>query len=229
MLEKIIIVGAGGIGGWLGRLAKKTFPKVTDIDVYDADRWEKHNVDRQFVSKIGEFKADTLVADLGVGKAVNEWFNAMAFAPFMQPVEGERLIFACVDNHPARCQVLDAIDQGQDNSKDYAIICGNEYTSASACIYKRDFYGSRRDPRVRYPEMLNDHSGDPSSPCTGQAAEKAPQLATSNYMAAGFGIWLAWYWLNVYSKLNVEAAQLASPIEVMSSNCGMSVTRLQDL
>jgi hypothetical protein len=217
---KIIqIVGAGGIGGWVGKLVAKTFRDCPTVEIFDKDIWEERNVDRQFAGRLGGLKAQTLAEELpDNGKAYPEWFVASTHGLFMYPIavdQPNRIVFACVDNHPARLQVLDSIDLGAET--DMAIICGNEYVDASACVYFNRFKGTRKDPRVRYPEMLTDHSGDPSSPCTGPAQEASPQLAISNCLAASYGMWLAWFWLMQAPDLHTEAAKKASPVEIRSS------------
>lgn len=219
----IHIIGAGGTGGWLARLLRKT-SRGTDWRIYDKDTWEVKNLDRQFCTTddIGKFKVTTLVRDLGLSEncAVPEWFG-----PATEIAAGD-MLFCCADNHPARIHTLNAVDTHRAR---LAIVCGNELTTAQAYIYTLPMQGTRRDPRVRYPELLTDHSGDPSSPCTGEAQELNKQLALSNNLAAGFSVWLYWYWTQEHSKCTMPEAKAMAPVEVLSTASGMNVTKWKDL
>lgn len=235
---RIAIVGAGGIGGWAARLLKKTFNGADELrfDLYDKDTWELRNADRQFMKvpdDIGKPKVTTLAADLGLpdtGEHV-AWFSNTT-----RPFEGVPrtrgpggdpfVIFSCSDNHPARRAVLEVADE----EGVLAVICGNEYTSASACLYHPDWRGmGKLDPRIRYPELMTDNAGDPSRPCTGEEQEAHPQLAMSNYMAAGYGVWLLWYALNEQPLLTEKWAQMMQPVEVTASHSLITVTNRKDL
>ncbi len=98
-----------------------------------------------------------------------------------------------VDNNPARLAVLDTCDIYGTK----AIFGSNEVSSAEAFYYDPAWKGSPHDPRVYYPEMLKDMSGDPmraSIGCTGQAQERNRQLVSANISAMSlmlqlFGIW----------------------------------------
>jgi hypothetical protein len=238
---RIALIGAGGIGGWAARLLKKTFHNSTmedslHFDLYDKDTWEPRNADRQFMrfpEDIGKPKVTTLAADLGLpgtGEHV-AWFsnNTRPFdgvPRFRGPGEDPFVIFSCSDNHPARRAALEVADaEGV-----LAVICGNEYTSASACIYHPSWCGKGRlDPRIRYPEIMSDNTGDPSRPCTGDEQEAHPQLAMSNYMAAGYGVWLLWYALNEQPLLTEEYARAMQPVEVVASHSLINVSNIKDL
>ena len=218
----IHIIGAGGTGGWLCRLLRKTV-QSKDWRIYDKDVWELKNLDRQFFneSDIGCSKAMSLAATIGLPLevAVIEWFG-----PAIEVKIGD-VLFCCADNHPARVACLNAVDNGAR----MAIICGNELVSAQAYVYMSKMKTTRLDPRVRYPELLTNHAGDPSRPCTGAYQEQNKQLALSNYMAAGYGVWLYWYWMCEHMKCRTNEGRVAAPVEVMSGVSGMITTQWKDL
>mgnify|MGYP000856154200 CR=1 FL=1 len=59
--------------------------------------------------------------------------------------------------------------------------------SAEAYYYRRRWKGTARDPRVYYPEINQDRSGDPratSIGCTGEVQNQNRQLVSANLMAA---------------------------------------------
>jgi hypothetical protein len=188
---KLLIVGAGGVASWLVPLLRKTVPPGSEILVMDGDLLEPRNLDRQMFpeSYLGWNKAEAL-ADL----------YKISYSPeYLSPdsvclsnganVEG---IFCCADNHPARASTLELVDQGKAK---WAIIGGNEYTDSEAYAYQAPWKGTQFDPRVFYPEINTDESGDPLNPlaCQGVAQIGHPQLALANYLAAGFMAHLYWF------------------------------------
>jgi hypothetical protein len=219
----IHVIGAGGTGGWLTRLLRKTV-KHTDWKIYDKDIWEEKNLDRQFCTPadIGKFKVETLCAELGLASesAVTDWFTPLC------PVANGDVLFCCADNHTARVCALDAVDT---HNARMAIVCGNELTTAQAYAYTAIMQGTRLDPRVRYPELLTDHSGDPTRPCTGAYQEQNKQLALSNLLAAGFGVWLYWYWTQEHKKCTIPEAKAMAPVEMLSSATGMRTITWKEL
>lgn len=218
----IHIIGAGGTGGWLCRLLKKTI-RSSDWRIYDKDTWELKNLDRQFFkeSDIGCPKAVSLAIETGLSPecGIVEWFG-----PSTEVKMGD-ILFCCADNHPARVECLNAVDNGAR----MAIICGNELVSAQAYMYMSKMKNTRLDPRIRYPELLTDHAGDPLRPCTGVHQEQNKQLALSNYMAAGYGVWLYWYWIQEHLKCQTAEGRIAAPVEVMSGTSGIIVIQWKDL
>jgi hypothetical protein len=94
-----------------------------------------------------------------------------------------------------------------DDSGCQAIIAANEMHSSEAYYYRRTWKGSKRDPRVYYPELTTDNSGDPRSAaigCTGEIQETHPQLVSVNLMAAALAEHLFVLWHLKASRLDKE-------------------------
>ena len=92
-------------------------------------------------------------------------------------------LICLVDNHRTRLETLEVCDEYGCQ----AIIAANEMHSAEAYCYRRAWKGTGRDPRVYYPEINTDTSGDPraaSIGCTGEAQANNRQLVSANLMAA---------------------------------------------
>jgi molybdopterin/thiamine biosynthesis adenylyltransferase len=219
----IHIIGAGGIGGWLATLLSKTVRNGA-FRIYDKDTWEPKNLDRQMATEadLGLPKATTLAARLGLNDAaVVAWFVAQEHAI---GIKRSDFLFCGADNHPARAQVL----QASDISGAPAIIAGNEYSSASAYYYRPAWRNTHLDPRIRYPELVTDHRNAAGSPCTGEAQESNKQLALSNYMAAGYAVWLYWFWSHEYSRLSPETREYA-PLELNSGAHEVMTIKCRDV
>lgn len=216
---KIAVIGAGGIGSYLIPLLRKTEP-AAEVDVWDADRLERKNLDRQLFPEryIGKNKAEAMAAIYGA-KAVP------TFVTTAEQLEGYDLLFACPDNMPARRTVLEAADLFSVP----AIICGNEYESASAVYYEPRFKDSPLDYRIRYAASMNDRSGDPTKSCTGAEQESNPQLALANQTAATFAMQLYWFWSRKFPQVReFKDVAKTSPIEYSWIPSANKVATLQD-
>jgi hypothetical protein len=202
MLNKILIVGAGGVSSWLVPLLLKTAPFGTILQVIDGDLLEERNLDRQMfhVEHLGWNKAEAL-ADIHKIWYLPEYLRRES--GFLQNQDRCEGIFCCADNHPARKLVLELVDEG---FAPWAIIGGNEYTDSEAYMYKADWKGCPFDPRIFYAEILEDESGDPLNPfaCQGVAQIAHPQLALANYLAAGFMVHLYWFMTHHSHEVTIE-------------------------
>ncbi len=188
MKSNIYIIGCGGVGSWLApALALLTSPE--SIVLMDADKLEEKNLNRQLFKKsdIGKTKSDAL-AEQYKCRSIPEWFTEGLIE-----LEPEDWLIVCVDNHVARRAALYEADRYGCK----CIIAANETHSAEAYFYERKWRESAIDPRVYYPDILTDRSGDPQRAaigCTGQAQVANPQLVTSNSLAASlaghlFALW----------------------------------------
>jgi hypothetical protein len=213
--EHIYIIGAGGVASYLLPPLVKTLrtqgrvpPKVI---VVDGDILEARNLDRQLfrVSDVGTPKAAALVDLLSHDYPALE--AQTSFFTEGYPIEESSLLIGCVDNHAARRAILATAD----NYECRVILAGNEYTDSQAMYYETSYRDSRLDPRIRYPEILTDHSGDPTRPrgCTGEAQEAAPQLAIANFGAAHHALQLFWFHFSVAPTLNKRDTLPFWPIE----------------
>ena len=199
---KYLIVGAGGVASWLIPLLKKTIPVGAEIQVMDGDLLEAKNLDRQLFHEdyIGWNKAEAL-ADIYKVQYYPQYFSwetICLYEYFM--FDG---VFCCADNHPARKTCLELVDEGHVK---WAIIGGNEYTDSEAYQYLPEWKGTSFDPRIFYPEILTDETGDPLNPfaCQGMAQLAHPQLALANYLAAGFMVHMYWFMLQHGDRVAIE-------------------------
>ncbi len=195
MKTKVFVIGAGG-GGC--RIVPELCLLIgaENVVVVDGDTVEEKNLDRQHFtqSDIGQNKAIALSVRYGCDYLA-EWF---AFGA--RSYGKEDFLISCLDNHPGRIAILETCDfEGC-----RGIIAGNETNSSSAQFYTPSWKGTRLDPRVQFPELLTDTSGDPrrgAIGCTGPAQEAKPQLGTSNLMAISLALHLYVLWVIELPKL----------------------------
>ncbi len=195
-VKRVYMIGAGGVASWLLPLVIKLFgnqKEPADITVFDGDKLEKHNLDRQLfrADQVGQFKADALIALYGGSYSGNLVARNEYFVAGMERLERNAVYLVCVDNHAARKAVLETVD----SLGGRVIIGANEYTDAEAYIYEPDWQGSKLDPRIYYKEITTDDRDDPTRPesCQGSAAIRTPQLVLANFSAANFMAWLLWF------------------------------------
>lgn len=223
----IIIVGCGGVSSFLLPCLLKLVGRETRITLIDGDTLEPRNLDRQLFKPemIGQNKAEALFETLnlragGVYSAVPDYFTVGQDVP-----EG-CLILCCADNHAARRAVLEAAD----NHTGHAIIGGNEYTDAEAYYYRYDWRETERDPRIYYPTIMTDDSGDPTRPigCQGEAQVENRQLALANFSAANHMLWLLWFYFAEAGRMDVETAGFW-PVRHQNTFTRMTTTLQKDL
>ncbi len=174
-----VIIGAGGVASYLLPLLIKAFRPKT-ITIFDKDILEERNLDRQMFrpNQIGLNKASALAAcnqdpDTDY-QIVPQWFTDASTLP-----EETDAIICVADNHMARAAALRAVEY-----RDCRVyIGGNEFFDHEAYVFHRDWANTARDPRKRYPEILTDHTGSPTS-CQGVAQVASPQLAIANFGCA---------------------------------------------
>jgi hypothetical protein len=189
------IVGCGGIGAWLAHvLVRQLKSDEHSLVLIDGDTVETKNLNRQFFSEadVDTTKVAALAAKLRVlepSMTIEEHPEYLADASELQ--DGSNL-FVCVDNHPARALCLSLSDEFNVN----CYLAGNEYFTAEAMFYLPAWRNTALDPRIYYPEILQDQTNDPRFPdsCTGEAQNAAPQLATANFTAANFVMDLFTWW-----------------------------------
>ena len=179
MKSHFYIIGAGGVGSWLTPAVCLLSNDPKSVTVVDGDRLEKGNLNRQLFNfdQIGDYKARAL-ADLYDCECSTDYFHRGSIQ-----LEEEDKLLVCVDNHPARKEALAAADY----SGAHAFFGANETTSAEAFFYRPGWKESRLDPRVYYPEIMTDDSGNPLARrigCTGEAQIETPQLVSANFQAA---------------------------------------------
>lgn len=170
-----------------------------NVVIIDGDELESKNLNRQLfdIGQVGQNKAMALAEKYGCD-AIPKWYSF----GLMEHAKTDKLL-VCVDNHPARVAALMACDYEGCS----AIFAANETHSSSAWVYFPQWKNTKADPRVMYPEMLTDHSGDPRAAaigCTGIVQENNRQLVSANYLAGGLAMHLFVLWHQEAPKLSRE-------------------------
>jgi len=202
----ITVVGTGGSASYLLPLLVRAF-EINRLTLYDEDILEERNLERQLFDEryVGENKASALAKTLKLKQWVEklvikkQWFTSGTAVP-----SDETVIFSCADNHVARKAVLETVDRMGISNLEYdvhespfAVVLGNEYYDAEAYIYLGLWKGGIFDPRIMYPEINTDKSGDPAS-CQGIEQVANPQLALANARSADHALSTFYVWLNRY-------------------------------
>lgn len=198
----IYIIGCGGIGSWLSTVMAKLIDRNLLV-LCDGDTLEEKNLDRQLFDEdqIGQNKAMALAAKLGIRRVVPNWYSAYENTHTVSD-----WLMCCVDNNPARKEVLSACDLYECN----AIVAANEVHSSEAYFYNSRWKDTPLDPRTYYPEIIADTTGNPAARaagCTGEAQEQNRQLVTANYMASALASHLFVVWAMEAVKVSEEVRE----------------------
>lgn len=181
------IIGCGGVGSWLAATMVRLVG-ANNVVLVDGDTLEKKNLDRQLFTEqdIGQNKADALASQLGC-KSHPAWYD------WTEHRHTDRdWLMCCVDNNPARADVLRSCD-----ANGCAAICAaNEMTSSEAYLYLPRWRNTNNDPRIYYPEIETDQSNNVrhAAGCTGEYQIQNRQLVTANFMAAALAghLYVVW-------------------------------------
>jgi hypothetical protein len=146
------LIGCGGVGSAI----VPSFCLLTnagDITLLDGDTIERKNLDRQMfdAGQIGQNKAQALAAKCGC-HFLPEWFARGKLRLYRTD-----WLLVLVDNHRTRLEALECCDE----SGCQAVFAANETHSSEAYYYRRAWKDTPRDPRVYYPELLTDRTGEP--------------------------------------------------------------------
>ena len=196
------IIGCGGVGSAIVP-SFCLLKEPGDITLVDGDKMERKNLNRQMfdASHIGQNKAQALAAQI--------WLPVHAGVVCQGEIRHYRhdWLLCLVDNHRTRLGSLGGVRrQGCQ-----AIFAANEMHSSEAYYYRRQWQGTARDPRVYYPELSTDHSGDPraaSIGCTGEVQANNRQLVSANFMAAALAEHLFVLWQLKAPRMDRETVEL---------------------
>jgi molybdopterin/thiamine biosynthesis adenylyltransferase len=196
---KIYCIGAGGVASYLLPVLQRSVTSTDEIVIMDGDKLEERNLERQLfrADQIGEYKARAL-ADMIGAESINAYLTAQTDLPLSADAGEWDWLFVMVDNHKARRLALNLADR-----KGFRVLVGaNEHTDAQGYYYSPHMLGGGGDPRVRWPEILTEDSGDPVS-CQGAAREATPQLAIVNMLAAAYMMHLFYFYMEKAPKVSV--------------------------
>jgi hypothetical protein len=196
------IIGCGGVGSAI--TPSFCLLKSPDqITLIDGDTIETKNLNRQMfdATQVGQNKAEALATKYGC-QFMGEWFSRGKIRHHRSD-----WLICLVDNHRTRLEVLEVCDE----SGCQAIFAANEMHSSETYYYRRTWKGTSRDPRIYYPEISSDRSGDPrlaSIGCTGEAQEANRQLVSANFMAAALAEHLFVLWNMKAPRMDTETVSL---------------------
>lgn len=204
---KIAIIGAGGIGSHLIHMLVNTIGPDDSITVFDGDKFEERNLERQLFGKdmIAENKASAMFM----------MYNTLAdikaedrFVLSPDEIKDFDLVFCVPDNNTARRVAIDAFDEyGVE-----IIIAGNENVSANALIYNSRIGSVNRGvhPYEVHPEYLLD--SPPENSCSANV-HKNPQSIVANSIAASLCMALFTCWRDGSDCYTDDVMASSLPIE----------------
>lgn len=176
---EVMVIGCGGVGTRIIQLLAPS--KDLSITVADGDVFERKNMDRQiFGTKyLGINKAIAMHSQYGLAGYIDKFITKE------EELDGCKAVICAPDNHKCRLTALRAADK-------YGfmlVIAGNEEKTASACFYHGSLQGTDADPRIRYPDMMEEVVAENASSCHERAA-LGGQTALANSMAANFAVYM---------------------------------------
>lgn len=196
------IIGCGGVGSAIVP-SFCLLKSASEVTLVDGDFIERKNLNRQMfdIGQVGMNKAQALADKFGC-HFIPEWFSRGKIRHFRND-----WLICLVDNHRTRLETLEVCDEYGCQ----AVIAANEMHSSEAYYYRRVWKGTTRDPRVYYPELNTDRTGDPravSIGCTGEVQENNRQLVSANFMAAALAEHLFVLWHLKAPRMDKETVAL---------------------
>lgn len=205
MFNRYVIVGAGGIGGFLleplarflihefektNSPLKTSSDKGAEIFVVDGDSYELRNKDRQSfaIKEMGNNKAVVQVEALS-GKlegpisvnAVDEYLTARNTESIICE---NSVVFGCVDSNTVRKLMQDRCNK----LRNVFYICGGNGTvEFNISLYRRKDNIEKRPPITHdRPELKFPKDKNPADMGCGEIADTSPQIIFANMLCAGF-------------------------------------------
>lgn len=216
MPNNYIVIGAGGIGGYLAPLLKRHLRNTgASITIIDGDRIEIGNLTRQnfLDEELGRYKASALAMRIGC-----QFDNRFIDDDFT--LSKPTVVFCCVDNHPARLAAITAVDEQPDS---VLFIAANEYKDTQVSMYISEWKGTNADYRARYPNVMTDKSGSRVVHCDSEEALSSfPQLALFNNLSAAQALTL---YFNLSHCLTHDVPIGLVPYEVACNGGGFYTQR----
>ena len=188
--KRIVIVGAGGIGGWLIpslcqflHFCNKSQEKI-EVIIFDGDIVEERNFERQNFQELG--------AKAGLMKRKMSWFDSLRITAFTEYITNDNVrkhirdddwVMLAVDNHATRKLLSERFEELSDG---VLISGGNEYVDGCVNVYIREGGEDVTEPLTQsHPEIANPNDKNPGeASCEELAQTSAPQLIFANQRAA---------------------------------------------
>jgi predicted ThiF/HesA family dinucleotide-utilizing enzyme len=181
-IDTVLIIGAGGIGGFLipplVRLLE--LHHIYNVKVYDGDSYTPSNRSRQIFNTVGEPKALAMGKTLSWAKWVQvypEYINETNIHAVLNNLVGLSLVIPAVDNMATRHLILKNL-----KGRDFIWVCpGNGYTSYTLSHYDSQIEGAIH-PFDIYFNLKNPDDHLPGS--CGEEIVSHPQLLATNACVA---------------------------------------------
>lgn len=188
----VVIVGVGGIGGWLvnpvGALLSTIPSSYSRLTLIDGDHYERKNISRQFLAGdgIGEsksFKHASFVRERYPNVYVINYDDYLTEDNAVSLIPNDSIVISCVDNHATRrilslhCTTLKNV---------VLISAGNDEWDGNVQTYVR-LKGRDLSPPItaRHPEIEHPVDLSPSAmSCEQRIAHGSTQTLAANFMAA---------------------------------------------
>ena len=199
MFDKVILIGAGGIGSILleplTRFLMYHREGTLNIHVYDGDIYEEKNQQRQLfpLEFIGKNKAKAQAERLQSFApnliAHAQYVDRAVLSDAINRSESEfPLVIAAVDRDMSRKVVVDALDALDPDFYNYAcILPGNDFESANCFTYTR----VQGVHKPMHPFPYCEQWANPKDTIPGACGDKsvsAPQLIAANMKAASLAL-----------------------------------------
>jgi molybdopterin/thiamine biosynthesis adenylyltransferase len=186
-MERVIVIGLGGIGGFVTEPLCRFLnygDSVKEVVLVDGDIYEAGNASRQNAVP-GMNKADAW------SHRMSKMFPQLkirSVAEFVTPenvasvIADKSHVLMCVDNHATRLLVQERCER----LKNVVLISGgNEYFDGNVQVFaKRNGRASGPPISKHHPEILNPSDRRPDEIGCDEEAESKPQLLFANLMAA---------------------------------------------
>jgi molybdopterin/thiamine biosynthesis adenylyltransferase len=193
MVNKILMIGCGGVGSYLLRPLMLTFPKAT-LELWDGDVFEEKNLERQVFQEkqVGMHKVQALVSNQP--NAINQRIRPVPsyFLEGAEALDGPPdCVVCCADNNNARKEALV-----------YGTFLGvpvfvgaNETFDSQAWVWHKEL--CNWDIQKKFKAMFAAKPDGPGVGCVAQL-DTTPQLACANFSAASLVLGLMWRWFMEY-------------------------------
>lgn len=188
-LKSVMVIGAGGVGGWLIEPLTKLLSYHPDgtrrIYLVDGDKVEKDNLRRQAYNykNIGREKTEAIFKKTGLGEVIYIpiYLTYESIDLIFQSLREPFLLISPVDNQKTRRLIYQKIQKFNDY---YWINPSNGYDVSQTSIHvKRNGVEHTSDPYLRYSNLREFEEPEYVEGCEWQS-NSSPQLLVANYMAA---------------------------------------------
>ena len=193
MIEKIVIIGLGGIGSFLSLVLCRflNFSKHGKVVwLVDGDKYNLKNKERQNIRSLFDTNKNKAEAQATNLKALFSIITIVPIEEFItennasEIVTEKSVVFLCVDNHATRKLVSDQCKRVQDV---ILISGGNEKTDGNIQVYIKKNGRSRTPPIEKFhPEIENPEDRNPAELSCEELSQMpgSEQIIFTNLMAA---------------------------------------------